>query len=61
MDLDDAHREAVQTMEQQLTEMARSDVLRRFDDARDIRIRTEYRDEDLQTCDDACLYDGLYI
>ena len=33
------------TMEQQLTEMARSDVLRRFDDARDIRIRTEYRDE----------------
>ncbi len=45
VDLDDAHREAVQTMEQQLTEMARSDVLRRFDDARDIRIRTEYRDE----------------
>ena len=45
VDLEDAHREALQTMENVLASMARSDVLRRFDEVRNVRIRADYRDE----------------
>lgn len=45
VDLDDAHREALRTMENELEDMARGDVLRRFDEVRDVRVRADYRDE----------------
>lgn len=45
VDLEDAHREAVQTMESELEAMARNDVLSRYDDVRDVRIQPQYRNE----------------
>lgn len=45
VDLDEAHGEALRTMENELEEMAREDVLRRFDDVQDIQVRADFRDE----------------
>ena len=45
VDLDDAHGEALRTMEHELEKMAREDVLRRFDEVRDVRVRADFRDE----------------
>ena len=45
VDLDDAHEEALAAMENELEELAREDVLRRFDEVRDVRIRADFRDE----------------
>lgn len=43
--LDDAHREAVGTMERELESMARSEVLARYDEVMDISVRANYADE----------------
>lgn len=45
VDLDDAHREALGTMEQELESMARSEVLCRYDEVSNVQVRAEYRDE----------------
>jgi predicted RNA-binding Zn-ribbon protein involved in translation (DUF1610 family) len=45
VDLDSAHQDAVRNMESELESMARSDVLRRFDEVRDLRVRSDYEDE----------------
>ena len=45
VDLDDAHEEALASMENELEELAREDVLRRFDEARDVRVRADFRNE----------------
>lgn len=43
--LNDAHKEACQTIEKELHSMARNDVLKRYDEARNIRIAPDYRNE----------------
>ncbi len=45
MDLDDAHSDARQYMEFNLEEMARQDVLRRYDEVRGVSVRASYSDE----------------
>ena len=45
VDLDDAHREAVGTMERELESMARSEVLGRYDEVSNIHVQADYRDE----------------
>lgn len=45
VDLDDAHRDARCHMEQSLEQMARDDVLRRYDEVKDVLLRSDYRDE----------------
>ena len=45
VDLEDAHREALRTMESELEAMAANDVLSRYDDVRDVRIQPQYQNE----------------
>lgn len=45
VDLQDAHREAVHRMHEELESMARSDVLRRYDEVRNVQIRADYENE----------------
>ncbi len=45
VDLDDAHSDARQYMEFNLEEMARQDVLRRYDEVRGVSVRASYSDE----------------
>lgn len=45
VDLDDAHRDARQTMEAELQNMARQDVLRHYDEVRDVRVRSNFEQE----------------
>lgn len=45
VDLNTAHREAVSDMDSELREIARKDILRRYDEARDIRLNVRYNDE----------------
>ena len=43
--LDDAHKTAIRKMESELRDGVRDDVLRRYDEVKDIRISPHYRDE----------------
>ena len=45
VDLDDAHGDARRYMEYNLEEMARQDVLRRYDEVRAVNVRASYSDE----------------
>jgi len=45
VDLEDAHKTAVHTMNNELESMARSDVLRRYDEVRNVGIRANYQNE----------------
>lgn len=45
VNLEDAHREANDIMESDLTSEARRDVLRHYDEVRNVRIAPDYRDE----------------
>lgn len=45
VNLSDAHSDARRYMESNLEEMARQDVLRRYDEVRDVRVRISYLDE----------------
>lgn len=45
VNLDDAHTQAIDMMQNQLRELARQDILRRYDTARDIHIHTNYSQE----------------
>lgn len=45
VNLDIAHGEAIHTMEQELESMARTDVLRRYDEVTNISVRATYEDE----------------
>ena len=45
VDLDTAHHQAVADMNSQLRNMARQDVLRRYDDVKDIHLRADFSNE----------------
>lgn len=45
VDLETAHRTAMADMNNQLRNMARHDVLRRYDDVKNIHLRADFRDE----------------
>lgn len=45
VDLEEAHEEAVSAMELELESMARSDVLRRYDEVSNVCVRADYQDE----------------
>ncbi len=45
VDLQDAHQEALRRMNEELEDMARSDVLRRYDEVRNVNLRASYEDE----------------
>ncbi len=45
VDLDDAHREAIGTMERELESMARSQVLGRYDEVMNVSVQANYQDE----------------
>lgn len=45
VDLQDAHRDALQTMEAELESMARSDVLRRYDEVSNVQVRADFQEE----------------
>lgn len=43
--LEDAHRDAIRTMENELRNMSRRDVLRKYDEVRNVSVDIDYRDE----------------
>ncbi len=45
VDLNQAHRQALRNMESELESMARSDVLRRYDEVMDVRVSADFREE----------------